>query len=352
MGTEYLDSLLKGERAVVVGPEGDEDVFARSMHDPNSFPVDELPEKLRDVEAGRLGISDPDEAALVFNQWLRWSQSGDTDVGMRWTSLTGKAGFDRDQHVSTLWRRVKENDVLRKWVSKMTLWEHYETHFFGWFLGRFNLSAARAVYVNHRLARNLHILWSLLAILLAGGALAKTRHFNPLFLELTLFVILVGICGFVRPKILPPYAYFHSLIPRLGAAIGIGYLFLLSAPHLVKLLDQSWRPPFHFWIASAVLVVTAFLYIGFHISRRVHPRLRWKALAWRSFSLLLLGVGYTALELLVMAPVLFAPSLLCGAPDCHVNAGADRLTLCAAIALNLGVILQLAWDEKPLTEPL
>lgn len=301
-----------------------------------------------------------------LHEWLKFTQSESSVAGMRWEYLAGQLAQkgeeqvpNRDKFALDLWRKIvtkgtPEAELVPYVEERWSGWDFYRRHFFGWFLARFNLPAACAVHDDSWLARNLHLLWSGLVILIAAVALAWTRHLNVLVLVLAIIGCATVAGGYVcaRREILPCYAYFHALIPRLGAAIGIGYLFLLSAPHLVKLLDQSWRKPFHFWLASVVLLVAAFLYIAFHISRRVHPHLRWKHLALRSLSLWLLGFGYSALELLVMAPVLFSSDLVCGTPDCHVNASADRLTLCAAIALNLGVILQLAWDEKPLTEPL
>lgn len=347
-GERYVDSLMKGKKRQETGVS---DAAEPLIEHPDSFPVNELAGKLEEARQGFVG-RDTDEAALLLNLWLLWSQSGERDAGLRWSYLTGEEGLDRDQEVLALWKQAKGNDTLKQEVKKKTVWKHYETHFFGWFLGRFNLPAARAVYVDHWLARRLHALWAVLAIAVTGTALALTRDFDLLTFVLAGFVVVVSLFAWVRKDKLPVYAYFHSLIPRLGAAIGIGYLFLLSAPHLVKLLEESWRPEWHFWIAGGVLLVAAFFYIAFHISRRVHPWLRLPTVVRRSWSIFLLGVGYSALELLVLAPVLFSPDLVCGAPDCAVNASPGRLALCAAIALNLGVILQLAWDEKPLTEPL
>lgn len=331
---------MAGASDIEPGMKGRE---GQEMGHPHSFPVDALAAEL---DAARRGFAgrDAGEAARLLHRWLVWSQSAEPEAAMRWTWLVRKDGLDRDHEVLALWKAAEANRALRQEVETKTLWEHYQAHFFGWFLGRFDLSRARAVYTDHWAAKVLHGVWAVLAIVTAALVLGKPRDFEALLGVFAAFLAVVTVSGLVGEK-LPAHAYFHSLVPRLGLAIGIGYLLLLGAPHLVQLVESSPRPESHVWAAVVALLAAAFLFIAVHLSRRVHPRLRWPALVRRSGSLLLLGLGYGALELLVLAPVLFAPELVCGAPDCFVHLTRGRLALCAAIALNLGVLLFLAWEQ-------
>ena len=285
---------------------------------------------------------------------------------MRWSCLTLDAKMDRDRYVLDLWRSIAHpegpNHGLIDWIEKSHApWEYYRRHFFGWFLGRFDLGAARAVYADTVLARWLHPLWAALAIALSIVAVGQGWSFA------TSMLAILGFAGFTfgaglgfrfRKPSLPLHAYFQSLIPRLGAAVGVGYLFLISTSELVQILDALDRSPAFFIGSSLILTLVSLLYIAFHIARRVHPQPGFGRLLRSSFSVLFLALGYTAIEIVAVGRLLFSPLFLCGAhpdphgPACIIHGEPYRLALCAAIALNLGVILQLAWDEKPLTEPL
>jgi hypothetical protein len=335
----------------------------RESFDPYKIPLPELAGKAQRVLCG---VCLPDEyrdvekRARLIDNWLRWGQSDDPEARKRWAYLAfeGRLG-DRDRWLLGLWRSILENkhpnhpcnEMIAPWLR-----DYYQSHFFGWFLRRFDVQSALAVFIPRWLSGVLHYGLALVVALVAFANL-KWSYAPALavFLGLLGLLLSVGLVAALPGSDLKLYAYFNSLIPRLGAAVGIGYVFLFSAPHLVQMLNASQRPQRDFWLSAAALIVAALLYLMFHISRRVYPRLSIPALLQRSFSILLLAVAYSALELLIAAPLLFSIPFLCGikpAEDCNVHADLHRLALCAAIALNLGVILQLAWDEQPLTEPL
>jgi hypothetical protein len=337
------------------------------MESPLSVPLPKLAATADLVLQGKLpGLPESDQRWEDLERWLRWAQGGDHRALMRWSHLTLNEKIDRDQYVLDLWRSIADpkgpNHGLSAWIEKdHAPWEYYRRHFFGWFLGRFDLGAARAVYSDNFFTRWFHPLWAGLAIALSILAVAQGWHFATSMLALLGFAgfTLAAGLGFLyhRPS-LPLHAYFQALIPRLGAAVSVGYLFLISTSELVQILDTLDKPP-AFFLASAVgLILVSLLYIAFHISRRVHPQPGFGRLLKSSVSVLFLALGYSAVELLAVSPLLFSPLFLCGAhpdpkgPACFVHGQPYRLALCAAIALNLGVILQLAWDEKPLTEPL
>jgi hypothetical protein len=249
-----------------------------------------------------------------------------------------------------------EEEALKKHIeAEHCPWFLYQRHFFGWFLARFNLRAALAIFPQARLAGSLH--WLALVGVTALAILWLV------FLEPTL---LVGMLGFGIATLvlalllwqlskLPLSVFASSLIPRLGVTVGIGYLFLAAAPQLIKAVFETQQGPWRLWLAVAALILGVFAYVMLHISRRVFPALPRNELMRRALDVMALGTAYSVAGLVLARPVLFRPSFFCGADASCLGMGSplpEHLVLYAAVALAIGVVLQLAWEEKPLTEPL
>jgi hypothetical protein len=285
--------------------------------------------------------------------WIRFVTGDSRLFRMRWAALASsktKEVSDRDAYALALWQRIVtdaggEEGLIAYAERHWGPWDYYERHFFGWFLSRFDLFRAREMFGASRFASRFN--WILLPITLglAVFALHSGPDLERSFLALLAAALFLG--GAKLALRLPGFAYLNSLIPRLAATVGIGYLFLINAPQIARFVCLA--PRVHsLWLATFLLLLTALAYIMLHIARRVHPALRPKALLWRSLDLWALAVSYSALGLVAAAPELFSPTVL----QASVTAQPRHLALVAAIALNLGVVLQLAWDEKPLTEPL
>lgn len=321
----------------------------------NHIPLSELAERAHKLlSEGARGETDEVRAKYVDN-WLKWSQDDSPETRRRWSHLIqSKEIDDRDHYVLALWKSIHRegspNQILKAYFEDyLGPWDFYRRHFFAWFLSRFNLRAAREVLPGTQLAAGLPYGLALVTLCLVAWALSGGVDLSRSVLALVWIVILM-LLGKVVSK-LPAYAYIHSLIPRMAAAIGIGYLFLVSAPHLVKLILTHRHPALQFLIAFG-LVAASLAYIILHIWRRVFPPLSVRSLLARSFEVLVLAIAYAGVELLLLAPLFYVPAFLGIEAKDIPAAQASHLVLCAAIALNLGVILQLAWDEKPLTEPL
>ncbi len=293
------------------------------------------------------------ERMSFLNGWLRFVTSASPLFRMRWAALAKSASSlvnDRDSYALVLWRRIVtdargEGDLIEYAEQHWGPWDYYERHFFGWFLGRFNLFDARRMFGAAGAAPWFNLILLPVCLALAAFALQDGPDLERSCWALAAGAVFLAAAG---PALrLPPYAYLNSLIPRLAATVGIGYLFLVNAPqvaHYVCVLPR-WHS---LWFAAAMLLLTALAYIMIHIARRVDPPLRLKTLLWRSLDLWALAVSYAALGLAGAAPILFSRTVL----GAQVAVQPQHLALVAAVALNLGVILQLAWDEKPLTEPL
>jgi len=330
----------------------------QTLKNPAEVPLKELPGGIQKLLSGHIGTDLSREAAVdMIEAWLVWSQGNNLDSRQQWLYLV-RSGHDRDGNVLDLWRSIdREGRANHMFKVAMTNdedipWEYFSRHFFNWFLGRFNLPAARRVFTDSDIVAGLHYPFTIgaLVALTIAFIIGNINLVNSLAI-LLVTIILVGVASWAVK--IPKYAYIHSLIPRLGAAIGIGYLFLASAPHLIKIIVQSSWTLLELSLISAALVGVALLYVAVHISRRVYPQPPWPRLFWLGSDIMVLAIGYAALGLLLFAPLLFSTGFIADpGQECPVQATPGQQILCAAIALILGIVLQLAWDEKPLTEPL
>lgn len=310
----------------------------------------------------------PEDRAHVLNDGLRWAVSDGAEVRLQWQAVARCEEPklpERDAIVAALWGSIRtgetegfrglRNLIVDGWGGQ----EHYERALFAWFLGRFDLVRARGVFHHAQLTVLLH--WLLLAFSLF--ALWALLTWWPLG---TVTAIGSATAGMVLLLACKPLSglrsadYLQSLVPRLGAAVALGYLFLAAAPELVRVIYEQGLPGgggttqrSQLLLATCLLAGTI-AYTMLHIHRRVHPELRPRALLWRAVNLVATALIYAVLGLGVAAPLLFHPSLLYHGvnPLPQVDPGPHQLALCAAIALGLGMVLQLAWEEKPLTEPL
>ena len=297
---------------------------------------------------------DPD---LAFSHGaLRWAVSPSTEARLQWEALAAHTDDlrDRDDYVRKLWETIERgpNTNLRSLLDeKWGTLPSYRRYLFEWLLSRLNLSGSLPLWTGRRRARLLHPVLSAVAV---GLAIVVVAHWGLSFssgvgvLAATLAAVVLG-----RPVFGAPFSpYFQALIPRLGAAVAIGYLFLAAAPDLVRKISGWGRPAWVQWGLGLGLLVAVWVYTMLHIARRVHPTPRIRRLALRALNLVWLGLGYSAVLAAVAAPFLFSRSFLEGSGSGTVFVTFRSLFLTATIALSLGVILQLAWDEKPLTEPL
>ena len=326
---------------------------------PASCSLDRLAALARSARSGDLEPDrEPAQRARLLVEWLVWSQ--DDAALRRWQHLAALAPgerIDRDRFLDGLLASLAEggaNHDLETGVHRlMEPWDSYRKHFFAWFLRRFEFRAACRIYSGRPLASWLGWLLAALAIV-AECVCARRFGLDPtpavaVFLGLVLTMVLVRPLGG-----LPREAYVRWITPRLAAAVGFGYLFLASASSVVRALLYSRWLARHAALALVLLLAAAWLYVILHIYRRVRPGLRPPALLLRSGDVLALAACYAAAGLLLAAPLLFSAVFLgCSPEDLRAHpVQAHHLALCAAVALNLGVVLQLAWDEKPLTEPL
>ncbi len=316
-----------------------------------------------DVRDGKLVRRFPEGDSEYFdflNGWLRFVLRDEPVERMRWEYLSqmGKDGAPalcRDAYLADLWRRIEdptspEHDLIAHVERKWSPWTYYRRVVYQRFLGRFDLVRARRMISSSALFSQIE--WPLLGITLVAlfaSEVSDVQH--PLRIAIVWCVgacLLVGALAFL-PKIGgAKWLAIPSLIPRLAAAVGIGFLFLASAPQLPKAISLINPSPWQSASGVVVLLGIAFLFLVLHISRRIQPPIPFVDLAPRAGRLLLLASIYTLAVGIVALPFLYS----CEIQGTKMAPSLGARALCDAVALNLGVLLQLAWDEKPLTEPL
>ena len=287
---------------------------------------------------------------------LRWAVSDDAASRRDWAALQDDHRAesvlrDRDRYVEELWRGIESSpeqaDVHGFLEEHLGALETYRRYLFDWFLRRFHIDPALRIYRSR--ARGLTLCLAFLAVAVAAAAL-------PILLPAsTRLNIFAGLAGLVAlswlARALTGLGWNQAmqlLFPRLAAGVAIGYLFLTSAPELVRVAAGESL------VSSLALVVVlgvlTYLYSAFHVSGRVHPRVHGRRLWGSSGLLFALGVVYALLGLPLFTP-LFSLAEFQGT-QAPIPLGPHQLLLLAAVALALGMVLELAWEEKPMTEPL
>ncbi len=295
----------------------------------------------------------------LFHAWLRWVLGEDRHAVVWWHWIGEKKKReirDRDEFTIELWQSMNDTDGKNKKAREQAIedvapWSYYKGYFFNWFLTRHNTVGARQVFNDKWWSRYIHLPVGLLTIGIVAGFFGWTSQTRCEWLCAALLIALVFVVGNLVAWIRPAY-YLQSLIPRMAVTTALGYLFLFSASGLVKGIYYNSLPPIGQLTISLALVLFVLIYMIQVIQRRVVPRLNFGQACKRSLHLLCLGLAYSAIGLLISAPVLFSSTFLNDKPGNFVApASPTALLTTAALGLVIGVVLQLVWDDKPVTEP-
>ncbi len=300
------------------------------------------------------------EATAFHHEVLRWAVRRDPIATLQWHAIRRQTRKpilrDRDGYVEAAWAAVRTHPAHRelrafiddRWGAR----EVYEDALAGWALGRFDVGGAVRIAAPGRRARVVVYAVQAVAVALVVSTLAWRGIDLAAGLVAVLATAVVLLAGGALSG-LRFQTYLQALVPRLGAGVAIGYLFLGAAPELVAFTLTWGRPAWMQWTAAGAAVLAVWGYLILHIAQRVEPTPGAWTLARRAGDLVALGVLYTAAGLALAAPLLTSPRFLffAGLTQPVVPRPAS-LALLAAVALALGVALQLAWEEKPLTDPL
>jgi hypothetical protein len=291
-------------------------------------------------------------SALQWWHWLEAQKQKQNDKCLEFPH--------RDAFVLEIWQNLndpqKPHGAAKAQVEAMrTDWSYYQNYFFNWFMQRYNIPAAFEVFGVRAMPGHLYpggYSAAIVAAVLFCWICFDVFGFGMCGWSCTLFIVIVivGIL-FLESKIDKniPYAYLiQVLTPRLGVMTGIGYLFLLSAKDLVQYIIKT---DFQWWgqiIISSALILSVWVYLTQAIQRQVKPRISFRNAWKRSTNLMAAAVAYSAIGLHLSAPILTSPKLL-AEKICYNTLD---LLMMASLALAIGVVLQLVWEDKPVTEPL
>ncbi|MBW1698628.1 MAG: hypothetical protein JRH18_11570 [Deltaproteobacteria bacterium] len=329
-------------------------------------------------DSNNIPIYDPVD---LFMAWLSWVQSNHHTALQWWywvqrlsdKKLKEMAGTDnkeleeklqklrsmeRDDYILELWESMEEGksnyggQITVK--NKLTHWSYYQNYFFQWFLQRFNIPGALAVFKNGRKATRP---FTIMAVLIVFGVAVNWICFGMLqeawwgCLVWIFLVILLCMLYVIRRAKIPRNCAIQVMIPRLGATIGIGYLYLFSASSMVKyVLSLKWHWGVYLLI-SAAMIAAVWLYLAQTILRHVKPKLQYKlSLLKRGGSLMQMAVIYSAVGLHLSAPIITSGAFLDQSNS--VQPKPPELLVLGSVALAIGVALQLVWEDKPVTEPI
>ncbi|MCP5246922.1 MAG: hypothetical protein H6937_13595 [Burkholderiales bacterium] len=319
-------------------------------------------ELARDALKGGAYPNGEDVHGDLFHHWLNWIQSEDPWAILWWYWANEQPDTKvpyRDEYIIKLWHTMNEEQkdlaVNRKAkehvIKEVTVWSYFEQHFFNWFLDRYNIVDARQVYNKNWISRYIHLLLSLFTSVSVGWYFLSGNQSQCQWLIALLSVVLIFTLGNVFAWIKPGF-YLQSLIPRLAVTTGIGYLFLFSASSLVKLIYLNPLDPGEQIIISLALVLLVLLYMMQVILRAVQPRPKLWIAFKRALNMLALAITYSFIGLLICAPILYHPVFLDLKSLYDPAHPLGYLLITAAITLAIGVVLQLVWEDKPITKPL
>jgi hypothetical protein len=318
---------------------------------------------------------------LVFSYWLNWVQS-DNNSNVCGSSLPfwifNKKGHEaRDTYLIRLLKSIDSKVSLKEaiessnkkfkdiYLSHKIPWSFYQDHFFYWYLRRYHLPYARAIY-GIPITSNYYILclmlitsfisigWNWNINLINVFIMHNTKYQllpiiqsygDSVLLIITYCSILFYLCCRVDSKgKMPLINAIHSLIPRLAATSVVGYLFLVSANSMVEYIVTKVDNRSG-WIAVLVLLLGSGIYFGIEMAHRIRPLPSFRDCLLRMSNVIATGfmhacfifsLGYPILKFYGQVPVL-----------CY-----QQKILLIMIILSIGIVLNIVWEENPVTEPL
>ena len=301
-----------------------------------------------------VGESDSERENKIRNAWLRWIQAEAPSSAMTWAYLVKrKNGItdDRDFYVSDFFHQCETNEDFKNHVEEFWCpWQYYKDHFFYWFLNRYQLQYAIRVFSPRGSLQWFPVWGNAILILLIWSNLLLFPAL-PMIVSLLFFIVAIA-CGlvFAKTQDLPPLKLVHAMAPRLAGTTAIGYLFLLSLPQFISFLCRGASDTVVLAAAGTVLLLFMLILTVLQIQKRVKPSLPVSALCGRALQLMTIAMAYSSLGLFLTKDIVFVE--MNNGVFRSLYPGWPQLFLVAVISLTIGVLLQLAWEEKPVTEPL
>lgn len=328
-----------------------------------SYSNNEIPEDI--LIAYRNEKDEITKKANAINGWLRFIQSNESLSRMRWSYFVKESNekklYNRDKYISNFFNSISKFELDKNLTfpdyvkNNWCPWAYYQNHFFDWFLDRFNLIYACRVFSKYWIIQNFH--WLLLPILSLVSVISYYIYFNKLSYGYSAILGIIVFQFFLFYLLARFFSnldfiqLIHSMVPRLMATISIGYLFLLSVPDFVRIIYNNQLNTGFQSIACVLLIISVITFLMLHIHRRVKPELSFSQTLTRALNLLAISISYATIGLLIFEKIIFMVANNDGSLSPYQPCFTQLLFL-STVSLTIGVILQLIWEEKPVTEPL
>jgi len=302
------------------------------------------------------------------------------------------AGFDfptdRSDYIAELLRQTTPDsrygairETLKNPQKSPYRWQFYQYHFFNWFVRRYELRHAWTVFGVKHLNRGFPACLGgcsivLTALLLGLFSLAGNPPSGDSWYIWAIPILILLFHGAVlrRVSVIDKYMPFYfrlvTTVPRLGVSVAVGYLFICSAsfltghvnpvpktsPETLYSFGAGLRAPlpepvtgnsFVFTLTEVLVIVGAtYGYLCLEISKRVTPAPDIKKVLRLACRLLMISAGYAAIGLPAACNLLNVQLL-----SFSLSEFLKAISF-AAMAMAIGVFLQIAWLDQPATEPL
>jgi hypothetical protein len=270
-----------------------------------------------------------------------------------WLALkASQKTIDRDALALAVWEHLETEHAAAIEAQYQSL-EYHRRLLFDWLLGRYDLRRARLAAGAGRWAQQAH--WFLLAGVLATFVLYRSglfgRHPTPWAAAacLALYGAVVAVLGVAFRARLADRAEaltlaLHSLVPRLAGAGAVGLVILASSQDLLRVV-ASTRP---WWLAG--LILAGYGYLLLEMARRVHPLPPPCRLALHGLDVAATALAHaTALALLAEGGL---RKVLAGGEGSYGPFSWSQSAAVAVFVFTIGLVVNLIWAEKPVTEPL
>ncbi len=312
----------------------------------NNDPLPELLEFARKRLNARLHPNDPDE---VF-PWLKLCYDVTNKDAAHYFSLFEE--WDRDDEMRSLVFDEDRTSVrayfLEDRSSKVHLRKIAE-----WFLRRYDLQ--RALQLSWRLK------FSCPSIAKGAKFFMWAIPFLFLFLFIWFFLenkLLVGLFVVLTFSSLTPWLFLDILLPRMLAGTAIGYLFVLPSKDFWEFaVSPKADAGMEIGVLAGLTLFASWFYLYYgEVKKVAHKRREASARALLIFLIGLsqsIAIGFTLSGLL-------APSLARWQGwECQLVKAAEwfgifpkALVFQVSVAFFVGILSQILWEDKPVTEPL
>ncbi len=314
---------------------------------------------------------DRENQSILFAYWFRWVLSDDVTRKSGsslpyWLELKNrekelakeysKELLKRDNYVLYNIHSVdatcsidtasnSHNSSYMEYINeKCNPWNHQKNIVYYWFLRRYKIDYARQIY-GVSWIWNLAIPWlmiitSFLSILLYQFISPDYKPLSTLPLVILYMSLFFSMWGKMdTDKVI------HSLIPRLAATSLVGFLFIVSTPDLIKFIMNNLTATGKLFLPVA-LFITSIGYIILEMTNRVKPMPDTRDTLWRAITVW--GTGFMHSTLIILLCV----DLLNIIPRDVVQFNYLDLFIMILINLSIGIVLNIVWEENPVTEPL